>query len=255
MSTRSRRSSTDVLALLLATAGLCLGPAAAWSQDTAAPSPASIRERARVVLDKGYQQDLPGDQEGGGDGLGGAYRPPSGLSSPPGDSSSRPRPAAAGQALSLLMEVTLGVLGVAALVLLAVWFVRDLPSSGARGVRGARSRTRPGEAPAGDPDRPDPGASLADADRLATQERWTEAVHLLLLVAIRHLSSRFSIPQASSRTSREISRLLPLQREARDAFAGLVRTVEISLFGGVPVGPDEYRTSVESVRLLLGSAS
>ncbi len=48
-----------------------------------------------------------------------------------------------------------------------------------------------------------------------------------------------------------MSRLLPLQAEAREAFAGLVRTVEISLFGGLPAGPDDYRTSLERVRLLL----
>jgi hypothetical protein len=146
------------------------------------------------------------------------------------------------------------MLGVAVLVLLATWIVRDLPS------RGVRSRTRPGPAPPGSPDGPDlergPDlATLEAAERLAAQERWTEAVHLLLLVAIRHLSVRFSIPQAASRTSREISRLVPLQKEACDAFAGLVRTVEISLFGGASVGPDEYRTSLESVRHLLRSAS
>lgn len=249
MSTRSRRSSTDGLAFLLA-AGLCLGSAAARGQD-APPSQETVRERARTVLGQGYQQDLPGAPEGeNGDGPGDSSRPPSGLSSPPGDPGAAST-AALGGALSLLIQVTLGMLGVAALVLLATWIVRDLPS------RGVRSRTRPGPAPPGSPDRLDPerGPSLADAERLAVQERWTEAVHLLLLVAIRHLSVRFSIPQAASRTSREISRLVPLQKEARDAFAGLVRTVEISLFGGASVGPDEYRTSLESVRHLLRSAS
>ena len=253
MSTRSRRSSTDglVLLLLLAAAGLCLGSAAVRGQD-APLSQETVRERARTVLGKGYQQDLPGAPNGeGGDGPGGSSRLPPGLSSPPGDPGAASTAVLGGAALSLLIWVTLGMLGVAVLVLLATWIVRDLPS------RGVRSRTRPGPAPPGSPDRPDPerGPDLADAERLAAQERWTEAVHLLLLVAIRHLSVRFSIPQAASRTSREISRLVPLQREARDAFAGLVRTVEISLFGGVPVGPDEYRTSLESVRRLLGSAS
>jgi hypothetical protein len=244
MSIRSRRSSTDGLAFLLA-AGLFLGSAAIRGQ-----VPADIQEKARAVLGKGYQQELPGASEDG-DGPGGSSRPPSGLSSPPGDPGAASTVALDG-ALSLLIWITLGMLGVAVLVLLATWLIRDLPA------RGARSRTRPGQAP-GSPERPDPergpGPTLADAERLAGQERWTEAIHLLLLVAIRHLTVRFSIPQAASRTSREIARLVPLQKEARDAFAGVVRTVEISLFGGLPVGPDEYRTSLESVRRLLGSAS
>lgn len=247
---RSRRSSTDRLAFLLA-AGLCLCPAARGQAAPAMPT-VDVREKARAVLGQGYQQDLPGASEDeGGEGLGGGFRPPSGLSSPPGDPGSPSRPEAAGGAFSLLIRFTLGALGVAALVLLGVWLFRDLPS------RGVRSRSRPGEAPPGSPDRPDTerGPTLADAERLAAQERWTEAVHLLLLVAIRHLTVRFSVPQVSSRTSREISRLLPLQREARDAFTGLVRTVEVSLFGGAPVGPDEYRTSLESAKLLLRGVS
>lgn len=252
MSIRSRRSSTDVLSLLLA-AALCLGAAAARAQET---SPETVREKARAVLGQGYQQDLPGapDEEGGdGSGAGGSHRPP-GLSSPPGDSGARVATETVGAALSLLIRITLGVLGVAALVLLLTWLIRDLPS---RGRRSQKARTGP--AAPGAPGRPDsgggPAVTLADAERLAVQERWTEAIHLLLLVAIRHLTTRFSIPQSDSRTSREIARLVPLQRESRDAFAGLVRTVEISLFGGVPVGPAEYRTSLESVRRLLGSAS
>ncbi|HEX3126256.1 MAG TPA: DUF4129 domain-containing protein [Thermoanaerobaculia bacterium] len=249
MSIRSRRSSTDGLALLLA-AGLCLGSAAVRAQEM---SQETVRAKARAVLGQGYQKDLPDNADDeGGEGSGGSHMPP-GLSQPPGDSRSRVSEPAIGKAFSLLMWATLGMLGVAGLVLLLTWILRDLPS------RGRRSKARSGPAKPGAPDRPDtergPGPSLADAERLAIQERWTEAVHLLLLVAIRHLTTRFSIPQAASRTSREIARLLPLQRETSDAFAGLVRTVEISLFGGVPVGPDEYRASLESVRRLLGSAS
>lgn len=248
MSTRSRRSSTDGLALLLA-AALCLGAAAARAQEA---SPETVREKTRAVLGNGYQQELPGGDSGeaGGGRSGGDGRPP-GLSRPPADGGSRGLPGAAG-ALSLLALITLGVVGVAVLVLLAVWLVRDLPSGGTRARKAGPRPSEPGA-----PDRPDPerGPTLADAERLAAQERWTEAVHLLLLVAIRHLTVRFSIPQAPSRTSREIARLVPLQRETRDAFAGLVRTVEVSLFGGAAVGPDEYRTSLESVRLLLGRAA
>lgn len=250
MSIRSRRSSTDVLSLLLA-AALCLGAAAARAQET---SPETVREKARAVLGQGYQQDLPGapDDEGGdGSRAGGSHRPP-GLSSPPGGSGVRTE--TVGAALSLLVWITLGVLGVAALVLLLTWLIRDFPAWGRRSQKARTGPAAPG-APGQADSRDGPAVTLADAERLASQERWTEAVHSLLLVAIRHLTTRFSIPQSDSRTSREIARLVPLQRESRDAFAGLVRTVEISLFGGVPVGQAEYRASLESVRRLLGSAS
>ena len=92
------------------------------------------------------------------------------------------------------------------------------------------------------------GPSLAEAERLAAEGRWSDAVHALLLIAVRRLCARFSVPQASSRTSRELCRALPLQGEAREAFTGLVRTVEISLFGGTPLGPDDWQSSLERIR-------
>jgi hypothetical protein len=74
-------------------------------------------------------------------------------------------PALAGEALTLLVWATLGMLGIAALALLATWVIRDLPSWG----WGSRSRKAgPGKAKPGAPDgQPDPehGADLLP-DRL-----------------------------------------------------------------------------------------
>jgi hypothetical protein len=78
------------------------------------------------------------------------------------------------------------------------------------------------------------------------------ALHSLLLIAVRRLCARFSVPQVSSRTSRELCRALPLQGEAREAFTSLVWTVEISLFGGTPLGPDDWRMSLERFRRIEG---
>jgi hypothetical protein len=248
MWTRSPRSSTELrrLALVLAL-GICLAPAVARSQASG-----DIGRKARAILGKGYQTDLPERPVPRGEG--GSDRDPRrpGSFGPPADGGALPAASSSGEALGPLIQLILGVLGAAALVLLVIWLIRNLSSTGVRSSRG-----RPGEVPPDALDRPEPerGSALADAERLAAQERWTEAVHTLLLIAIRHLSSRFSVPQASSRTSRELARLLPLQKEAREAFAGLVRTVEVSLFGGVPVGPDDYRTSLERVRRLLGGAA
>jgi hypothetical protein len=83
-----------------------------------------------------------------------------------------------------------------------------------------------------------------DAARLAGQGRYAEAVHALLLAAIRHFAERSRTAIQPSRTSRELVRLLPLGPEAREAFAELVRTVELSLFGGAEVGAEDYERNL-----------
>jgi hypothetical protein len=47
---------------------------------------------------------------------------------------------------------------------------------------------------------------------------------------------------------------VPLSAEARQAFAGLVRAVELSLFGGAAVGPEEYQENRERFRIVSGGA-
>jgi hypothetical protein len=105
------------------------------------------------------------------------------------------------------------------------------------------------------PDRPARAAApLDDAERLAADGRWAEALHALLLQAIRLLVARLPAPPPPSSTSRELLRLVPLSGEARQAFAGLVRAVELSLFGGSPVGPEEYEENRERYLVVSGGA-
>lgn len=239
MSIRSPRSSTEgwfFAAALIA--ALCLAPGAARAEER---TPDEIRERARSVLERGYQRSLPGSAE---------EEPISGRgASSPGDGGSFSDvmiPAAG--ALSMLSQLVLVVMAAVALVLLAVWIARNLPS--------ARAKAAPATAQDGPaPDQPEreTGPTLRDAERLAAEGRWSEAVHALLLAAVGRLCARFSVPQARSRTSRELSRTLPLQGEVREAFAGLVRTVEVSLFGGAELGPDDYQASLERFRRIEGS--
>jgi hypothetical protein len=181
-----------------------------------------IRQRARSVLKHDYQAELP-------------ERPLSNVEIPIDLG-----------VLADLALVTLVALGVAALILGVLWLARNLSSkemrSAATGQPGSLA-----EEPANET-----GPSLAEAERLAAEGRWSEAVHTLLLIAVRRLCARFSVPQASSRTSRELCRALPLQGEAREAFTSLVRTVEISLFGGTPLGPDDWRISLERFRRIEG---
>lgn len=245
-SSTERRSASSLLAAALA-AALCLAPAALRAQEQA---PDEIRQKVKSVLDRTYQQTLPGAEKGSG---GGADRgPDSRPSSPPGEG--RPRAgiaAPAAGALSWLSLVLLGVLAVVAVCLLVIWMVQNVPSARAK-ARRPKPDAEPGApAPREEPAR-ETGPSPSEAERLAAEGRWAEAVHALLLIAVRRLCARFSVPHASSRTSRELCRALPLQGEAREAFAGLVRTVEVSLFGGLPLGPDDYRASLERFRLLEG---
>jgi len=246
-SSTERRSASSLLAAALA-AALCLTPAALRAQERA---PDEIRQKVKSVLDRTYQQTLPGATgDGSGGGAGGGPDP--GPSSPPREGRTYPEIAApAAGALSMLSLVLLGVLAVVGICLLVIWMVQSSPSARAKARLPAPDAEPGAPAPREEPAR-GTGPSPSEAERLAAEGRWAEAVHALLLVAIRRLCARFSVPQASSRTSRELCRALPLQGEAREAFAGLVRTVEISLFGGAPLGPDDYRASLERFRLLEG---
>lgn len=94
-----------------------------------------------------------------------------------------------------------------------------------------------------------------EAARLAAEGRYAEAVHALLLAAIRHFAERSRVAIQPSRTSRELVRLLPLGAEAREAFSDLVRTVELSLFGGAAVGQEEYERSLARFRDLTRRAA
>jgi len=131
------------------------------------------------------------------------------------------------------------VLLVVAGVLVVGWITRELLAR----RRGADPQTGPEAevSPASPGERP---PVFDDAARLAGQGRYAEAVHALLLAAIRHFAERSRTAIQPSRTSRELVRLLPLGPEAREAFAELVRTVELSLFGGAEVGAEDYERNL-----------
>jgi hypothetical protein len=216
---KSRRCSTSPppAFLALAAAGAALPPAGK-AASSAAP------ELARKILSDGaYQKDWPGS---------------------PGD-------------LPWRFHLSLGRLGEAALLVLLIacallairWLWGEF--GGRAGDRGLLSLARgPG----------DDGPSLSSldlggVDRLADEGRYEEAVHALLLVAIRCLAEILPAPPGPSRTSRELLDSLPLGAHRREAFGDLVREVELSLFGGRPVGPDQYARCRGSFDLLIAGAA
>lgn len=98
-------------------------------------------------------------------------------------------------------------------------------------------------------------ALLEDADALAAQGRFAEAVHLLLFRSIDEIQSKRSGVIGRSLTSREIGALGVLPEPVRDTLLPIIRIVERSFFGGQDVnetGWQEARASYE--RFAFGAA-
>jgi hypothetical protein len=75
-------------------------------------------------------------------------------------------------------------------------------------------------------------ALLEEADRLAREGRFGEAVRVLLRRSIDDMERAFPAAIVPSMTSREISRLQHLSTRGRATFTKIAQAVEASLFGG-----------------------
>lgn len=75
-------------------------------------------------------------------------------------------------------------------------------------------------------------ALLSEADALAAQGRFAEAVHLLLYRSIEDIEGRRPGLVRPAMTSRDLAEAEGLPGVAREAFSRIARAVEISLFGG-----------------------
>ena len=85
-------------------------------------------------------------------------------------------------------------------------------------------------------------ALLRDADALAQEGRFDEAVHLLLFRSIEDIDSRRPKLVRPALTSRDIAGAEELPDAPRDAFSTIVMTVERSLFGGRSLLETDWRT-------------
>lgn len=146
---------------------------------------------------------------------------------------------------AFLGRVVFIVLIVVVALLAVGWLLREAVDRRRKSAAAARPEA---EAPAASA--PRLTLSFDDASRLAAEGRYAEAVHALLLAAIRHFAERSRTAIQPSRTSRELVRTLPLGPEAREAFAELVRTVELSLFGGAPVEAEDYERNLARFQAL-----
>ncbi|WP_193369532.1 DUF4129 domain-containing protein [Pelagibius marinus] len=83
--------------------------------------------------------------------------------------------------------------------------------------------------------------TLAEADALAAEGRFSEAIHLLLLVAMERLRRELGPRVAPAMTSREVLRLSAIPGEATAPLTRMVALSEINHFGGRSAREPEYR--------------
>ena len=104
-------------------------------------------------------------------------------------------------------------------------------------------KQRPGDAPSPgswQPAQARARALLADADRLAAEGRFEEAVHLLLFRSIDDIDEWRPHLVKPALTSRDIAKLDALPSDARDAFVRIAQAVERSFFGSARIDADEF---------------
>ena len=87
---------------------------------------------------------------------------------------------------------------------------------------------------------------LEEADALARDGRYAEAIHHLLFRSIEDIASRRPNLIRPALTSREIGASHGIPGRARELFAAIARLVERSLFGGRPLGEKDWLTAREA---------
>lgn len=89
-----------------------------------------------------------------------------------------------------------------------------------------------------------------EADDLARQGSYAEAMHVLLLQSVAELRLRLDVTFAVSMTSREILRKVGLSPAGQEAFSDIILRVEISWFGSHQPGPQDYQACRRSFETL-----
>jgi hypothetical protein len=137
-----------------------------------------------------------------------------------------------------VLSTPLTAILVAIVVAVALAFLlRNLPER--------RPDVTPDEAGTGRPEAKRPVRKVDDADRLAREGRFGEAIHALLLRALAELGRSASAPAL---TSREVLRTARLALDARQALGALVSAVELVHFGAKPAGAAEYAACAAEYR-------
>jgi len=141
-----------------------------------------------------------------------------------------------------IIRIVLMTLLVVGGLLLLFFLFNALPTLRERLKRRAAGRDQIGATPiASDADRERLEIALSEADRLARQGSYGEALHLLLLYCLNEMRRRFGLGLPPSLTSREILGLSVLPEIRRSGLSVIVSAVEVSHFGGRPADEKTYR--------------
>jgi len=156
-----------------------------------------------------------------------------------------------------IIRIVLITLLVVGGLLLLFFLLNALPALRDRFHRRAGGRDEIGAAAiASDADRERLDLALGEADRLARQGAYGEALHLLLLYCLNEMRRRFGFGLPPSLTSREILGLSTLPEIRRTGLSVIVSAVEVSHFGGRPADEAMYRLCRQRCEeVVLGSAA
>ena len=128
-----------------------------------------------------------------------------------------------------------------------VWLLAILAAALAIGLAVAYARAHPStpSMPVAEPDEPALAPArarlaLGDADRLAAEGRHLDAARLLLACGLDAIAKRYPGLLRPTTTSRDLAREPALPSGLRTGFAQVARAVEVGLFGGRPIGPQDY---------------
>lgn len=143
-----------------------------------------------------------------------------------------------GVAAQLVRLVGVGV-AVLAVLLFAAWLARRLTEGGDSGSSSEGVSTPTLDA-----------GPLLDAEALAAQGRYGEAIHLLLLRTFEVLARRMGSRLAPGMTAREAVARLTLPGSARPALAELVDAAETTTFAGRSASESDYLRCAERFGVL-----
>jgi hypothetical protein len=97
-----------------------------------------------------------------------------------------------------------------------------------------------------------------EADDLARQGHYGEAMHVLLLKGLNEIRRQLGISFAVSLTSREILRRVQLSDVGRQSLSAIIRSVELTYFGGEDAGQNDYsdcRSNFETLKRSLATVA
>ena len=132
-------------------------------------------------------------------------------------------------------------------IVVLFYYLRDMLPGRGIGQRSAWDETS--ELTGSGPARSDEAAQI-EADELARQGRFVEAMHVLLLQGLNEMRKRLDLRFADSLTSREIVRQADVPSDARGALRDIIGWVERAYFGTYSATSHDYLACRQSFSAL-----